>query len=421
MLSNDLDFLGISEHNHYTSLRNPGFKRSRYQVSLNMANSANLDGSFVAMFGMEYGISSTHNGHVVIYGFNQLLGWETNVGGQSGNNYDIYNAKGDYDGLFKKVKNNPNAFCYLAHPYWTDFTLDGTDNTALANAPYNAAYDSAIVGVPLRSGDAFSMATDYSDYPVGNYFDYFKKLLNIGYHIGIGYDHDNHYTNFGRSNGGRLVILAPSLTRANIYDAMQQMRFYGSDDSNAKVEFTMNGNVMGSVLTGSIYPTVNVVHNDPDGETADTIRIWKGYKNSGGAWANVIYTGLNTNIATFYDENLISGIEYYYFAELRQHDGQWIVTSPIWYKGSTPVFVEKLERKLTFACYPNPVSGNLSLIAEEADLYEVNLYDASGRSVLQTQFSGTYSNLSLTAIKPGFYQLFIRSSKGIYSQKISLE
>src|SRR4051812_45161031 len=89
-LSNDFDFLGISEHNHYSSLHNPGFKLPRYQAGLTMANTANQNGSFLALFGMEYGISSGHNGHVIVYGFNELIGWETNVGGQNGNNYSIY-------------------------------------------------------------------------------------------------------------------------------------------------------------------------------------------------------------------------------------------------------------------------------------------------------------------------------------------
>ena len=110
-LSNNFDFLGISEHNHYSSIRNPGFKRPLYQVGINMANAANQDGTFLALFGMEYGVSSAYNGHLLIYGFNQLIGWETSVPGVAGNNYDIFNAKSDYDGIFKKVKNNPASFC----------------------------------------------------------------------------------------------------------------------------------------------------------------------------------------------------------------------------------------------------------------------------------------------------------------------
>ena len=418
-LSQDFDFLGISEHNHYSSNHNPGFKLSRYQPGITMANAANQDGTFLSLFGMEYGISSNNNGHVVIYGFNQLIGWESNVGGQTGNNYDIYNPKSDYDALFWKVKNNPNAFCYLAHPYWTDFSKDGTDSTAIAFSTYNAMYDSAIVAVPLRSGNAFSTFTDYSDYSTGDYFNYYKKMLYIGYHLGIGYDHDNHYTNFGRSNGGRLVILAPSLTRTNLTTAMQQMHFYGSDDSNAKIEFTMNGTtVMGSIVTGNFYPTFDVIHNDPDGEDADTIRIWKGYKNSGGLWAQIVHTSYKNNTATFTDHNIISNTEYYYFAEIKQKDNQWIVTSPIWYTPTAPVSLKEFSNEIQFNYFPNPVSKKLNLSTTEENEYTISIIDIAGRIVFKNTVHEKNVVIDLSEIKSGVYSLVVKNKNSFVSKKL---
>src|SRR5690348_15289115 len=68
-LSQNFNFLGVSEHNHYSSSHNPGFKRQLYQLGLNMADDANDEGHFLAMFGMEYGVSSQYNGHVLVYGY----------------------------------------------------------------------------------------------------------------------------------------------------------------------------------------------------------------------------------------------------------------------------------------------------------------------------------------------------------------
>ena len=45
-LSDNFDFLGISEHNHYSNLHNPGFLLKRFQPGINMANAANEDGVF---------------------------------------------------------------------------------------------------------------------------------------------------------------------------------------------------------------------------------------------------------------------------------------------------------------------------------------------------------------------------------------
>lgn len=417
-LSNNFDFLGISEHNHYSSARNPGFKRPLFQVGLTMADAANEEGSFLALFGMEYGVSSQYNGHVIIYGINRLIGWETSVPGLTGNNYDEFNAKTDYDGIFRKVKNTPGAFAYLAHPDFSDYTTDGTYATALANKPYNAAYDSAIVGMPLRSGLAMSTATNYGDYSQGHYFNYYKKLLYLGYHLGIGYDHDNHYTNFGRSNGGRLVILAPSLTRANLFRAMRQMNFYGSDDPNARVNFTMNGSIMGSVLSGSVYPTFSLLHDDADGEQADTMRIWRGSRESGGLWAGIAHVCHNTNTTIFTDISIRPGIEYYYFAEIRQADGQWIVTSPIWYTATVPLSVPEQESLPRFSYFPNPVSKQLNISFERCEEYLVSVEDPTGRKVLEKRVFEKELTLDLSNIPAGVYALTVRNRSMVVSRRL---
>ncbi|PBQ31569.1 hypothetical protein CNR22_07250 [Sphingobacteriaceae bacterium] len=420
-LTDNFDFLGISEHNHYSTNHNPGFKQPLYQVGLNMANAANQDGSFLALYGMEYGVSSQYNGHIIIYGFNHLLGWETTVPGVNGNNYDVFNAKTDYDGVFKKIKNHSNAFGYLAHPDFDDYTTDGTYGTALSNSPYNAAYDSAIVGMPLRSGVANSANTHYTDYSSGNYFAYYKRLLFLGYHLGIGYDHDNHYTNFGRSNGGRLVILAPSLTKANLFKAMKQMNFYGSDDPNARIDFNMDGTIMGSIVSSANYPTFHVIHNDPDGEQADTIKIWKGYKNSGGLWASIAHMSIGNNTTTFTDMNVKSGIEYYYFAELRQTDGNWIVTSPIWYTGLAPVAMKENTNKIFFTCFPDPVSKTLNLTFDKKDNYFISLSDISGKRIFQEEIFATDYSIDLAEFQKGLYILTLKNKEVSISKRVILE
>lgn len=423
-LSGDFDFLGISEHNHYTALRNPGFKRHLYATSQAMANTANDDGTFVALFGMEYGVSSQYHGHVLIYGMDSLIGWETTAPGVSGNNYQIYNGKDDYDGLFRKIKDRPKAFCYLAHPWFSDYSPNGTSSGGLANAPYNAAYDSAIVGMPLRNGLATSSLTSYNDYSTSNYFDYYRKMLAIGYHLGIGYDHDSHYSNFGRSNGGRLAIITPSLTRSNLMQAMRQMNFYGTDDPNVKIEFTMNGNKMGSVLNGNNSPVFSVIHNDPDGEQADSIKIWRGYNNNPfGTWSYVVVTTLQNNTATYTDYSMQTGREYHYFAEIRQADGQWIVTSPIWYtKTADATSVDKIpEPHFELSIFPNPVNHDLSISVSECGNYQISLTDYNGREVFTGRFNDMHYSIDATRWSKGIYTLKIKSEKSVVIRRVVID
>lgn len=413
-LSNDFDFLGISEHNHYSSNNNPGFEIQNYTVGLNMANTANQDGVFAALFGIEYGVSSNYNGHVIIYGFNQLIGWEPG-------NYDVYNEKSDYDGLFRKVKNNPNAFCYLAHPYHTDFSTNGSFSGALAYLPYNPAYDSAIVGMPLRSGLAFSQADTYDDYSTGDYISYYRQLLFKGYHLGIGYDHDNHYTNFGRSNGGRLVILAPSLSRANLVDAMQKMRFYGSDDSNAKIDFDMNGQVMGSIIQGTVYPSFQLTHADPDGENADTIKLFRGSANTGTLWAEPVQISTGNNTLQYTDYNILMNKEYYYYAEIKQQDQQLIVTSPIWYKGLAPLSIDEHQFEVQLLLYPNPSKGQVHLSVNCESSYKVKLTDTLGKEVYSTTCTKTPQVLELDQLGKGIFILEVITPNGSTRRQLKLE
>ncbi len=420
-LSMNCDFLGISEHNHYSSNHNPGFKLGLFAPGLQMAEAATQTGKFLALFGMEYGVSSYLNGHVLVYGYNQLLGWESDVAGTTGPNYQVFNAKSDYDGLFRKINKTPGAFCYLAHPNFTDYSVNGLETGALAQLPYNAAYDSAIVGLPLRSGLASNGSANYVDYPQGNYFNYYKKLLYNGYHLGIGYDHDNHYTNFGRGNAGRLVVMMPSLTKQNFFEAMRLMRFYGSDDGNAKIHYYLNGQGMGSIFSGDELPKIELKHEDPDGELADTIKVWRGSAGSGGWWAEAIHLETETNELNYTDQNLFPGREYYYFIEIRQKDGQWIMTSPIWYTGSIKMGSRTIESGLKFVCYPNPVKDKLTVSFYADFVGQIFIYDASGKEMLHAKYKGQHFRTTLNGYTPGIYTVIARTGNLSATQKIVIE
>lgn len=403
--SQHFDFLGISEHNHSTA----GLNISNYKAGYTQAQSANQEGTFLCLYGMEWGVTTnSSDGHVVIYGFgNQLIGWEAG-------NYDIYVAKSDFDALFKKVKNNPNAFCYLAHPGSNNFNY-------LANNPYNATYDSAIVAVPYKSGPAFSTVSNYTDYAGGDYLDYYKKLLSKGYKIGCAYDHDTHYTNFGRSNAGRLVILAPALTTANLFQAMKNMNFYGSDDWNAKVDFKVNGSfIMGSIVTSSLNPTITVVHNDADGELADSVLVWSGYAGSN-SYPVIVSKAKSTNVLSYIDTNIALNSQKYYFIEIRQQDGQRIVTSPIWYSKDLYASVSSLQNNPSIITYPNPVMDKMYISSVQKN-YQIKIYDVLHRPVYSQVSDGENIVLNIGFLSAGIYFLEIEQNRQIiYHQKFIKE
>ena len=185
--SQHIDFYGVSDHNHASA----GFSSlANYHKGIADATAATTS-SFVAMYGFEWGVISG-GGHVIVYGCDSLMGWDAGL-------YDIYVAQSDYTNLWKKVISRPNSFAYLCHPTTTDY---GNILTTAVNA--NA--DSAIIGMAGRSGPAFSTNTTYSNPSTSNYISQYNDALRFGYHVGIGLDHDTHYSVFGRQTAGRFVV-----------------------------------------------------------------------------------------------------------------------------------------------------------------------------------------------------------------------
>lgn len=407
------NFLGISEHNHYSSNNNPGMIRTSYALGLAEANAANQDGTFLCLYGMEWGVSSSTNGHVIVYGFNQLVGWEASIPGLVGPNYDIYVDKTDYYSLFRLIKNTPGTFCYLAHPSWSDYA-------SLVNNPYSAMYDSAIVGVPFRNGIAFSTAITYDDYPLSDFFQYYRKMLSIGYHVGIGYDHDNHNLTFGRNNAGRLAILAPSLTRANLYSAMQQMHFYATDDWNAKIDFKINSKIMGDSTSGLTPPTINVTFSDDDGENADTVKVWAGVEGSS-VYSTVQSSVAGNNTLSFTDNAQAPGSNKYYFVEVIQPDGDRIISSPIWYRLSQFASVNELEKSFNIVAFPNPVNAILYVSTDLNEGFEMEITDLTGKLVYAEKSFASQTKLSTRNFSPGFYTLKITNGNISKIQKLVIE
>ena len=89
--SQNIDFYGISDHNHL----NAGMvSKANYRQGIRDARAATVNGSFVALYGMEFGIIST-GGHALIYGYDSLLiGWDNGL-------FDTYNSQYNYGTLWK--------------------------------------------------------------------------------------------------------------------------------------------------------------------------------------------------------------------------------------------------------------------------------------------------------------------------------
>lgn len=391
LTSQCMDFLGISEHNHFSSPGNPGNLLSNYHAGINQANSFNATHpNFVALYGMEWGVISG-GGHALLYGdgMNDLLGWESGSGGWgSSNNYDVYVPKNTYTGntgLFKVINDRValNTFASLAHPNFSDYNN-------LANIGYDAVADNAISATAVESGPATSTNTTYSNAGSSmSYLWYYQLMLSKGYHLGPVIDHDNHNTTFGRTTYSRTAVIAPSLSRTNLVKAMRDMNFYATQDCDSKVDFTINAKIMGSIFTDRYAPIISVNISDATTTTSSAvIRIMFGIPGSGSLPVKI--DSAIGNSLNFSDHNLANLSTGYYYADISNGSSR-IVTSPIWYTRNDFVVLPVTLASFAAKKFNNVVQLNW-VTSQETN---------SSHFIIERSFDGTNWNAIATVAASG--------------------
>lgn len=310
--ANCMDFLGISEHNHATA----GMSLANYALGRSQAAAAS-NSSFLAMYGMEWGVISG-GGHVVVYGVDKLLGWEAG-------NYDTYVPQSVYTGstgLFSVINSyvGSNAFATLAHPNNADY--NGIMST------YDSGADNAVVGSAVENGPSSSTDVTYTDPPSSMlYLSYYRNMLARGYHLGPTMDHDNHNITHGHTATTRTVVLATALNESSVSSAMRAMRFYATQDCGAYVTFKINSKQIGTIMTAAGTPTITVTTTTTNPVTS--LKIYSGVPGSGSN--ATILTSTTSGSITYTHAALANLTSRYYYIDITESDGKRTVTAPIWY------------------------------------------------------------------------------------------
>lgn len=401
--SEHIDFYGISEHNH--SAAGMASKQNYYNGVAD-AELATIEDTFIAMYGMEWGIIS-QGGHVLIYGYDSLIGWENNL-------YDEYVQPTDFQGLWNVINSKPNCFGYLAHPSADDFD-------SLLIKPWDFNADQAVVGMPFRSGPAFSQNFTYSNPSTSSYWSRYTQLLKQGYHVGIGLDHDTHYSVFGRSQQGRMGLLAPNLTKNDMMYALRKMHFYSTDDWNFRPDFRINEQPMGSIIEQAGNPTIFIDCIDLDlSEPINYISIYYGVPGSGQQATLLTQVGAQNTVS--YNHPIQNGETYYYYARIVQLDGDEIFTSPIWYTrndGQTEVVPA-----VHFSVLSNPVCVGEPVELTYDGTAGTNAYFWSFSAGVTPEYA-TPANPQVTFTQAGTYHatLYVENSagSGFYTMPITVE
>ncbi|MEK6793743.1 MAG: DUF3604 domain-containing protein [Spirochaetota bacterium] len=285
-----LDFAALSDHfeKHQPSMVYPADRK--WDMTRDAASRFNEPGRFVTLLGYEWGGVP----HINIY--------------YRGADGKCFPADGETSksppGLYRML--NDEHTPYIAIPHHPKY---------LAAADWNIANGEHQRLVEIYSGWGSSEEGNDSAY---------RSSLAHGVRMGIIAGTDCHIGRPGQGNrtfegGGLACVLAPSLTRENIFDALFARRCYGTTGTRMLIDFRVNGAIMGSETP---FAKENIVSVRAIGE--DMIERVDIVKNG-----TVVYSASPNRDEVSMEWKDIGGKASYY-VRITQRDGHVGWSSPVW-------------------------------------------------------------------------------------------
>lgn len=155
--------------------------------------------------------------------------------------------------------------------------------------------------------------------------DSYIMALDAGWHLMPSANSDTHDPNWIAGYDERTVLLAEELTPEALYDAMRNRRGYGTLDKNLYILYTLDGEVMGSILENAADSLEAVIYiEDPD----DELHITLVEIVSDGGEVVASQTG---NQPTFnWQVDLDSADARYFYVRVTTTAGLTAWTAPVW-------------------------------------------------------------------------------------------
>ncbi len=295
----------------------------------------------------------TDENFVGIYGYEMT--WSNGLG-----HINTYNTPG----FQSRTQSDYSTYSTALLNYYNTLTTVG-DSISQFNHPgttfgdfqdfayYTEAYDELITLIEVGNGEGAVGSSGY--FPS---YEYYTRALDKGWHVAPTNNQDNHKGLWGNANTGRSVVLADSLTEEGIYDAMRNYRVYATEDNDLQIYYTLNDNVMGSILdldSGDML-TLQLNLHDPTDSNIGKVEV---IVNGGLSIASQYVPG-HAEYAQFKIPNEYS----YYYIRVTQDDGDIAVTAPVWtgeveavgissFTTDAAVAVQNQEMNLTLEMYNN--------------------------------------------------------------------
>lgn len=363
-----VDFFAVTPHNH---ARAEGFAKDRKDGLLiatnhdlyNAAEPFGIAGhsgrfksviraakdqtsdTFVALYGQEFSTISSGN-HANVFGIDEVL----TVG--DGAYRDLYVLLAELERA-----GSPAAVVQLNHPnVQADFFYAGSkaserrkmfndygfDDLGFEFEELVRASDRYVSLIEVLSGPSATKDKKFASHSYKDHGNDYYYYLTQGFHISPSVGHDNHYKHWGDKSPARMGVVADSLTREDLYEAMRENRTFATEDSDLNVSISINGTAMGGVESvdagddliivttvsdpsdsGESYE-VTLIYGTVEPQDLDTLEKWT---ETDGEQEMVERDGDGT---VAFEGYVSSGVPEFFYVVVEQEDGDRAWSAPVW-------------------------------------------------------------------------------------------
>lgn len=335
--SANVDFVAFTDHsNYFDSKNNPNVEAALYDTSL--VKDSDPSHSWATYKNTVAAFNAANAGKMVA-----IAGFEMTWSGGPGH-INTFNTPGIVS-RNNATLNNKTKDAGLQAYYKLLSQQEGTNSISQFNHPgttfgnfidfgyWDAVVDTRMYMVEVGNGEGQIGAGGY--YPS---YEQYIMALDKGWHVAPTNNQDNHKGRWGNANDARDVILTDDFTEDGIYAALRARRMYATEDKNLELDYTVNGNMMGSIIDVPEKLNFEISFNDPD--RTDSIAKVELVVNSG----KVAYTWDSAADLTKGSVSVELAPEYtYYFVRVTEGDGDLAVTAPVWVGESLKLGISKAE------------------------------------------------------------------------------
>ncbi|MEI3082744.1 MAG: S-layer homology domain-containing protein [Oscillospiraceae bacterium] len=333
----NVDFVAFTDHsNYFDSKNNPNVEAALYDTSL--VKDSDPSHSWATYKNTVAAFNAANVGKMVA-----IAGFEMTWSGGPGH-INTFNTPGIVS-RNNTTLNNKTKDAGLQAYYKLLSQTEGVDSISQFNHPgttfgnfidfgyWDAVVDTRMYMVEVGNGEGQIGAGGY--YPS---YEQYIMALDKGWHVAPTNNQDNHKGRWGNANDARDVILTDDFSESGIYAALRARRMYATEDKNLDLDYTVNGNMMGSIIDVPEKLNFEISFNDPD--RTDSIAKVELVVNSG----KVAYTWDSAADLAKGSVSVELAPEYtYYFVRVTEGDGDLAVTAPVWVGESLKLGISKAE------------------------------------------------------------------------------